>query len=282
MNDPLARPARTRAAGEEGGKSLGERRVSCHGARGADATIRRVTTATPPAARAFLAGEHGVCLRRTQGRETFAVGHALVVKRTLERPRAGLWPWFVTRSAGRRELDALRSLASAGLPVPRAIDWAEERTRSTRVSVCVMERVPHEETLRARLEHASALERRALAGELLALVVRLHGRGFVHRDLYLQHVLIRSRDGALVLIDAGRTRQRESWRSRWHVKELASLLHSTPASVGPRERLRFLAGWLDARGIEGRARRRRWLARIVRKAARIAAHVPKDERGGTP
>jgi len=237
-----------------------------------------VTTLKPQPARDFLDVAVPNCLRRTQGRETFAVGDSLIVKRTLERPRPGLWPWFRSRSPGQVEFEALRALEASGVRVPRGIDWAVDKRERDRVSVCVMERVPHAQTVRSFLERASQAEQREVSRRLLDLVARFHGAGFIHRDLYLQHVLVRSSDGELVLIDVGRARRSVRWRSRWYVKDLASLLHSTPTCVSEREKLRFLAAWLDVRRIKSRNARRRWARTIQRKALRIAVHVPKDER----
>ncbi len=241
-----------------------------------------MTSVKPLSAADFLDFEAPEYLRRTSGRETFAVGGEVIVKRTTERARAGLWPWFPARSAGELECEALRALATAGVNVPRAIDWTVDRRAGGRVSVCLMERVAHEWSLRQALERASPAVRRDLERRLLELVARFHASGFIHRDFYLQHVLVRASDAELVLIDVGRARRKDSWRSRWYVKDLASLLHSTPKCVGSRERLRFLARWLDAHGITSRKSRRRWAKAVSRKARRIAAHVPKDERGGRP
>jgi tRNA A-37 threonylcarbamoyl transferase component Bud32 len=130
--------------------------------------------------------------------------------------------------------------------------------------------------LREQLDQCGANERRRLGGQLLELVTRLHSNGFHHRDLYLQHVIVRSDDQALVLIDVGRVRRGR--RMRWLVKDLAALLHSTPERVTARERLRFAAGWLDGMEITDRVARRRLLRAVERKRERIAAHVPKDER----
>jgi len=104
-------------------------------------------------------------------------------------------------------------------------------------------------------------------------VLRLHEKGWYHRDLYLQHFVLRGQE--LVLLDVGRARRKRAVRERWFEKDLAALLHSTPRVVGARERLRFLVRYLDARGIEARLQRRVWLARIVRRAGRMAAHVPR-------
>jgi serine/threonine protein kinase len=238
-----------------------------------------VKAVKPLSAREFLDVEAPVCLRKTQGRETFAWGDEVVVKRTLERARSGLWPWFPARSAGEREHAALRALAEAGVNVPAALGCAEERRAGGRLSVCVMERVAHDVTLRQALERASPAERRELERRLCDLVVRFHGAGFIHRDFYLHHVLVRARDGELVLIDVGRARRKPAWRTRWYVKDIAGLLFSTPSQVGARSKLAFLARWLHARGIRSRSARRRFARAVLRKARRIAAHVPRDERG---
>jgi len=205
-------------------------------------------------------------LRSLPGRETLELG-ACVEKRCTER-------WALSRrSPGAIEYDNLRGLALDGIPVPRALSWSSERSgplRLARRSVVAMERIEHQETLRERLFRAAPGERRALGEKLLALVVRLHQAGWCHRDLYLQHFVLRGEE--LVLLDVGRARRGRSLRARWFEKDLAALLHSCPRSVTPRERLRFLRAYLEARGIGPRAG---WLAAILRREARMAAHRPK-------
>lgn len=208
----------------------------------------------------------GRFLRRTQGRETFAAelnGVRVIVKR------------LSGRGDGRREHDALESLRALGVRVPRPLGWCAERGGAGR-SLVVLEEIEHVWTLREALAAEEAPRRDARLAQLAALVARLHDAGWHHRDLYVQHLLVDARDGGLVLIDAGRARR--ALRSRWFVKDLAAVLHSLPACVAPREALRFLARYLDARGIFARSARRRWIARARSKAARIAAHVPLDER----
>jgi|SoiMethySBSTD1v2_1073268.scaffolds.fasta_scaffold1416440_2 tRNA A-37 threonylcarbamoyl transferase component Bud32 len=216
-------------------------------------------------------------LRRAGGRETFRWEEGfpapVIVKRM---PGRG----------GRREHDNLEALRAAGLPVPRPIAWAQEGRRplfrGPVRSLVVMEEIPHDETLRDRLAAALAPERERWASELLELVLRLHGQGWHHRDLYLQHVLVRpaERRPRLVLIDVGRARLDPRARRRWYVKDVAALLHSCPQNVGTRERLRFLAAYLDRRGIAPRPARRSFARAVVRKAAAMARHVPRDERPG--
>ncbi len=238
----------------------------------------------PPAA--FPAGLLDVrpprFLRRSGGRETFAWevgGSKVVVKRTLGAGK--------TRPSGRREFAVLEALRADGLPVPLPITWAVERAGLLGLgsrSLVVLEHVSHRETLRELAARADARERRIAAMALLDVVVRLHERGWHHRDLYLQHFLVpwpRVEGGPeLVMIDVGRARRGRNVRRRWFVKDLAALACSCPARVGPREKLRFLAGYLDRRGVRDRAERRSWARAVVAKAERLSSHVPKDERAG--
>ncbi|HEV8113090.1 MAG TPA: lipopolysaccharide kinase InaA family protein [Planctomycetota bacterium] len=228
-------------------------------------------------------------LRRTTGRETFAwtwpPGLRVIVKRT--RQTRAAWPSRRdVRPGGRREHENLVALAADGLPVPRAVTWCEERGRlllRPARSVVVMERIEHRENLKERLARCDEAERRSWSRELVRIVARLHARGWRHRDLYLQHFLIPAPEEAgarrLVLIDVGRARRARALSRRWIVKDLAALAHSAPACVGARERLAFLARYLSARGIEDRDERRRFARAILAKAARMRAHVPRDERG---
>ncbi len=204
-------------------------------------------------------------LRSVPGRETLELGPR-VVKHSTER-------WGLGRSPGAIEYENLRGLARDGIPVPRALSWSAQRSGPLGLARCSqveMERIEHEDTLRERLARATPAERRALADRLLALVLRLHEAGWYHRDLYLQHFVLRGEE--LVLLDVGRARHGRSVRARWFEKDLAALLHSTPRSVPVRERLRFLLRYLDARGI---ATRGAWLRAILRREQHMAAHRPR-------
>lgn len=283
-------PARS-WSGEPGSGPAGHAGALADSGHGRHATLE--SRAAPMHAeldpRPFLDHVPDAWLRRTQGRESFATGplpgHAagVIVKRTTGGPRGERWfdRLRVRRGAspGRVEYDNLVALADDGVPVPRAISWCDERARpGARRSLVVMERVVHRETLRDHLARASEPERRVALERLLAIVVNLHRHGWYHRDLYVQHVLVRAFDGAYVLIDVARARRARSPRARWFVKDLAAILHSLPESVGDRAGLRFVTAWLDAMGVRSRGARRRWVAAIARKRARMAAHVPRDER----
>jgi len=218
--------------------------------------------------RGLLALEIRSPLRRLQGRETFlhrtSSGDALVVKRS--RPGA--------RPGGRREHEALVRLGELGLPVPASLGFAAGPDGS----VVAMERVVHAETARDRLAFGAAGERRDLLARIAGLLARLHQAGWCHRDFYAHHLLLREPDHALVLIDVGRAGRAPIPRWRWFVKDAGALLASLPARVGERERLSFLARYLDAREVVERDARRRFVRAALAKARRIAARTPRDER----
>ena len=207
----------------------------------------------------------GVFLRKSGGRETFRWNSA-IVKRM---PGRG----------GRREHDNLVAMTASHLPDPKPITWAQEGSRAPFGgpvrSLVVMEEVEHEETLRDRLERVGPNEREVWSEQVLRIVARLHDLGWHHRDLYLQHFLLGDR---LVLIDVGRARRRTLARRRWYVKDLAALRHSCPRNVSDREQLRFLSNYLSFRLILDRKERSAWARAVAAKAARMARHVPRDER----
>ena len=248
-------------------------------------------------------------LRRLPGRETFI--------RVVELPggdgdseparEPASQSVIVKRFAGRRgcqardEFHTLSSLAAAGLPVPQPLAWAS----SGGLSALVMARItaaghPFEaraaaapEHLGERLRKADELTRRRLTSALLELLVKFHGDGtgpsWYHRDLYLSHILVGPGE-RLTMIDVGRVRaapRRRQRARRWFAKDLAALLHSTPASVSRAQRLRFLLAWLRGTGRLGdstpRAAARRlwrsWAREVQRRRRAMAAHRP---RGGEP
>lgn len=238
----------------------------------------------------LLDAEPAECLRRARGRETFVHVSApgarpWIVKRAQERDLAAL-AGLGRRPLAQREHENLVRLAADGLPVPRALGWTARRSGARVRSLVVMERVEHAETLRERLARADARERARWSARLGALVHELHGRGWYHRDLYLQHFVVcadPAERGELALLDVARAERRTAPRERWFVKDLAALLHSVPRVVGARERLRFVARYLDARGVTERAARRAFVARVIAKERRMAAHVPRagEERPWT-
>jgi len=225
-----------------------------------------IRTLDPEELRGLIALEVRQPLRALQGRETFlhrgADGRAIVVKRS--RPGA--------KPGGRREHEVLVRLAELGLPVPESLGFAAGPDGS----VVAMERVAHVDTARDRLTRGDADERRALLARIASLLADLHRAGWCHRDFYAHHLLLREPTRELVLIDVGRAGRAPIPRGRWFVKDAGALLCSLPLHVGERERLTFVARYLDRRGVVERRARRRFVRAAFAKARRIAAHLPVE------
>jgi tRNA A-37 threonylcarbamoyl transferase component Bud32 len=131
--------------------------------------------------------------------------------------------------------------------------------------------VPHAESLRQRLARAPGDAAR-FADELAELVARLHGAGWYHRDLYLEHVVIEAPTERLVLLDLARARSERAPRRRWFVKDLGALA-STPG-LDEAARCRFFDAYCELRGIPPRARAA-WVRSTLARARRIARHAPR-------
>lgn len=169
---------------------------------------------------------------------------------------------------GVREGEILRALAAAAVPVPLLVASGSEPDGRSFVVTRAVAGAPLDDVLReGRLSVPE--RRRDVLRRLARLVRRLHAAGFVHRDLYLCHVLLSDDASELTLIDVERALPRR--RTRWRVKDLAALLSSAPnGSASRTDALLFLREYLGGRG-----GLRRWAIRIARKAARIRAHVPR-------
>ena len=178
-------------------------------------------------------------------------------------------------SPAEREFNALLALRALDLPVPSPIAFIERG----RCSLLAMERIPSSKTLREQLAVISRAESEPLLERLLELLVSLHRAGWHHRDLYLHHILIDA-EGELALIDLGRARRPLWIRRRWFAKDLAALLLWTPLEVSDRERLRFLARYMNRMEMLGRGERRRFLLDVLSRRERMARHRPRHGEAG--
>ncbi len=187
------------------------------------------------------------------------------------------------RDTAEREVRQMEALAAAGVPAVRWAAWGREigPDGAERRSAVLCPAVPGdalERRLPAMIGGLAEAQRRDMIrriGDALAqLVAKLHGLGFVHRDLYLSHIFVepaRSGEPVLTLIDVQRVFRPRLFVSRWIVKDLAALHYSTPpALIRPIERLRWLRTYLGVRRLDGRGRR--LIRRIECKAAQIARH----------
>lgn len=117
---------------------------------------------------------------------------------------------------------------------------------------------------------------RFCARHVAAAVRRLHEQDLVHRDLNFPHLysVDPRRSQQVSMIDVERMFKIVlPWRRRrWVVKDLASLLASSPAPVPCAMQWRFLRRYLPD---VGRGERRRLGRAVAAKAQRIARHRPR-------
>ena len=114
------------------------------------------------------------------------------------------------------------------------------------------------------------LDRRRAVRAIADIARRLHACGLVHKDLYLCHLFVAKGGEELTLIDLARTERTTSARLR--VKDLAALLHSARG---------FLSRTDLMRGLKRYGGDKRLARRVLKKAAKMARHVPRNVRDGT-
>lgn len=239
---------------------------------------------TRPLVEEIFALEPETYLRRMPGRETFAwPGRSELVVKRFRGGEARDW-WFDSltrgqlRSPARREGENLSAMHKAGIRVPRVLGWFERRRAKHHPSLggesaLVMEHVPHTETLAQCLAASTPGQVVGWSEELVEFVARLHRAGWYHRDLYMEHFVL-AEDG-LVLLDVGRARWQAEPRTRWFVKDLAALVHSTPDNVPRSVHMRFMMRWLERSGRGAGLDFPRWVLSVQHKAARLGAHAPR-------
>lgn len=171
----------------------------------------------------------------------------------------------------RREWEALLRLGELGIGVPEPLFLAEDGDETA----IGMGAVPGRALLDLIAEEPE-WGRVFVVAAVAPMVRRLHGAGFVHRDLYWDHwfaVGPADPDGAAFLIDVERVFRPKPWlRRRYVVKDLAGLVASWPDAVRARVvGLRFLRAYYGGGLQSGWKRTAR---AVLRKAARIRAHVP--------
>lgn len=181
---------------------------------------------------------------------------------------------YRTRRGADAEWRGLELLAEAGFAVPARVGLV----RGRRGSMAVFAAAPGRSLDAWAVTAAREGWLDAWFGYVLAVVAplvrRLHGCGWVHRDLNCSHLFVvdPKRRTPPALIDVERAFRPRSRRRRWVVKDLASLLASCPVGVPDRVALRFLARYAAG---SGRRDVRRLLRAVQQKAVRIRAHAPR-------
>lgn len=157
------------------------------------------------------------------------------------------------RSLAGLEWHWLNELTRAGIACPTPIAWGEKIVGRREVrSALLMGAVPGRslESLAPEIANWPRADVRRLMTLSARFVARLHGLGFVHRDLYLCHLFFERAavdENTLHVIDLQRIRQPQYLLRRWVIKDLAALNFSTPACTLSRtNRVRWLAEYAAA------------------------------------
>jgi rfaE bifunctional protein nucleotidyltransferase chain/domain len=191
-----------------------------------------------------------------------------VVRRLEDRVNARLGNLFVKIFAdpdeAKAEWENHRTLLAAGFRVPQpAVGGVLEDGRGLFSAVRL-------EGMRPLDEAWPALDRRAAVRAVADVARALHACGFVHKDLYLNHLYVAPGGTELWLLDLARLERSRSRRLR--VKDLAALVYSGRRLLSRADLLR---------GLRRYGGDRRLALAVLRKAARMARHVPRKVRDGT-
>ncbi len=178
------------------------------------------------------------------------------------------------------EWNWMRQLAADGIPCPRPIAFGQElANRREKRSAVLVEAVPGEsleKSLSPRAEFSQATLS-TLIEQTATLIAHLHGKDYIHRDLYLSHLFYdfsKQVEQPLHLIDLQRVFRPTCFRERWIVKDLASLNYSTPFPfISGTDRLRWLKRYLSVTKIDSRTKK--LIYRVLGKTKRIARHDRK-------
>jgi len=158
---------------------------------------------------------------------------------------------------GVREGRVLRTLAAAGVPVPRALAFVDEDFDAlVTAEERGLEPAPQADDATPAQIHAVA---HLLAGA--------HGAGLRHRDLHGGNLAFR--DGAPMLIDLGGSRTGPPLPENARIRALARLHHSLLGGARRTQRLRALRAYLAAAGDEDPRASARALADGIEERARV-------------
>jgi len=116
-------------------------------------------------------------------------------------------------------------------------------------------------------------KKKRILENLADLTRRMHSAGINHRDYYLCHILMGSRE-RLYVIDLHRVNVRDKVGKRWMVKDLAALLFSSlevPVTHG--QRLAFYKRYMQINRLS--ANDKNLIRLIVQKCNKIARHTEK-------
>ncbi len=186
------------------------------------------------------------------------------------------------RSPAGREWFWLWNFRENHLPCPCPVAFGEEIRGKEVRSFVVMEAVPGislEQWIESGQWEAEKEGLPFLIDTIAELGGRMHRLGYIHRDFYLSHLFYDKAEGEGVpihIIDLQRVLRMKYVRTRWIVKDLASLHYSTPMEVvSPAKRIRFFLRYMGKTTLEKKDKR--LIGKIIKKANRIKRHEEKRQ-----
>jgi tRNA A-37 threonylcarbamoyl transferase component Bud32 len=197
------------------------------------------------------------------------VARRMSVRRTLEDRVNGTLDDLVIKitrdpEEARREWENHRLMMAAGFRVPQpAVGGRLPDGRALFSTLRLADLLPMDEVW-------ATLDPRRAVRAMADLARRLHACGLVHKDLYLNHLFVARGGEAITLVDLGRLTKTTSRRLRR--KDLAALLLSAQP---------FCSRAALMRGLKRYGGDRRLARAVLRKAARMARHVPRRVRDGS-
>ena len=150
------------------------------------------------------------------------------------------------------EYRAFRALAEEGIPAPIAAGYASSagstaKRRSFVLSDPLVGYTTLEDVVDEWLKHPPTLrQRRQVLRAVARFAARFHQAGFVHRDFYVCHILLKDDAWAegrveLAVLDLHRAQQFAQLPPRWRHRDLAAMLFSVlDLNLTPAEWLRFV------------------------------------------
>jgi tRNA A-37 threonylcarbamoyl transferase component Bud32 len=189
--------------------------------------------------------------------------------------------WPAAQDEAMREWEMIHALRAAGIRTAAPIAVGQAKccgivSRSFLMTVEIRDGVEGDHYAKT----LAASPRQDLLRQVAELTRRFHAAGFVHKDLYLCHVLV-SPSGSqteLSLIDLQRAMRPCCLRQRWLVKDLAALGYSALKAGASRADLReAYRAYQDRQKLTSEDRA---LARhILRRVAWLRTRTPRHDRG---
>jgi lipopolysaccharide core heptose(I) kinase len=191
--------------------------------------------------------------------------------------------WPSAQDEARREWDGIEALRAVGIRTATPVAYGQ-RTEGGLVcrSFLITEEIRGGQEGDRYLSSLPAAQRGRFLERAAELARRLHAAGWVHKDLYVSHILVApgetpGSDPELFLIDLQRLMKTGPWRERWRAKDLGALAYSAlKAGASPRD---LFDAWRTYCGVSHLTDAQRHGARrVLRRVAWLKTRTPKHDK----